>query len=125
MVQYWSLPNNKNTDSLTFRLSLAQGLMKKHGSGVPHPDYGCPLMDCHLKDVKQHFMEHIPATVKNAKPQRKCVVCTKHGKRRESIYWCSECEARLCLDVSWPTIQTSTYNPAASNAHIQCTHVIR
>ncbi|PNF13895.1 hypothetical protein B7P43_G10662 [Cryptotermes secundus] len=35
---------------------------------------------------------------KRAKPKKRCVVCAKHGKRQESIYWCSECEAGLCLD---------------------------
>jgi hypothetical protein len=35
MVMYQSLPNNKNIDSLKFTLSIAQGLVEKHGTGVP------------------------------------------------------------------------------------------
>jgi hypothetical protein len=59
--------------------------------GVPHPVHG------HLS-IEPHFLECIPATGLKARPQRKCVVCEKHRKRKESIYWCSECEAGLCLD---------------------------
>jgi hypothetical protein len=35
MVIYQCLPDNKNMKPLKFRLSLAQGLMEKRGSGVP------------------------------------------------------------------------------------------
>jgi hypothetical protein len=42
---YRCLPNNKNIDSLKFKVSLAQGLMEKHGSGVPRPVYGRPSVE--------------------------------------------------------------------------------
>jgi hypothetical protein len=42
MVMYQSRPYKKNTGSLKFRLSLAQGLVEKHGSGVPRPVHNCP-----------------------------------------------------------------------------------
>jgi hypothetical protein len=32
------------------------------------------------------------------------VVCTKHRERRESIYWCSEFEAGMCLDGCFKTL---------------------
>jgi hypothetical protein len=93
------LPDNKNMNPPKFRLSLAQGLMERHGSGVPRPVYGCLSVEPSPERLTvQHFPGHIPATRKKAKPQRKCVVCTKHGRRKECIYWCSECEAGLCLD---------------------------
>jgi predicted RNA-binding protein with PUA domain len=53
-------------------------------------------------------------------------VCSKHGKRKESIYWCSECEVGLCLDGCFrKTIQPTTSNSLASTAEIQDVHVIR
>jgi hypothetical protein len=39
IVICWCLPNNKNMNTLKFRLSLAQGLVEKCGSAVPRPVY--------------------------------------------------------------------------------------
>jgi hypothetical protein len=99
MVIYRCLPNNKNIDSLTFRLSLAQDLVEKHSTGVPRSVHGGPSTEPPPKRLtERHFLERIPATGKKARPRRKYVVCTKHGKRSDSVYWCSECQAGLCLD---------------------------
>jgi hypothetical protein len=61
MIMHRSLPNNKNVDSLKFRLSLAQGLLEEHSSGVPHTVRGHPSVE----------LPHIPSTGKKAKPKRK------------------------------------------------------
>jgi hypothetical protein len=99
MVIYQCLSNNKNMDTLKFRLSLAQDLVEKHGSAVPCPVYGRPSLEPPPKRfTEQHFLEHIPTTGKKARPQKRCILCSKDDKRKESIYWCSECEAGLCLD---------------------------
>jgi hypothetical protein len=76
--------------------------------------------------TERHFLERIPTTGKKAKPLKKrCIVCPKPDKRKESIYWCSECEAGLCLDGCFKkTIQPSTSNSLASIAEIQDVHVI-
>jgi hypothetical protein len=42
---YQSLPNNKSTVSVTFRLFLAQGFMEKHSFGVPHPAHSHPSVE--------------------------------------------------------------------------------
>jgi hypothetical protein len=74
-------------DTIKFRLSLAQGLMEKHDSAVPHPIYGRLSFEPPPKRLtEQQFLERIPATGKKAKPQKICIVCSKHGKRKESIY---------------------------------------
>jgi hypothetical protein len=59
-------------------------------------------INCHLKDLKNDTSGSVHCCLRNnAKPQRKYVyMFTKCGKRRGSIYWYSECEAGLCLDVS-------------------------
>jgi hypothetical protein len=108
MVMYWSLSNNKNIDSVKFSLSLAQRLVEKQSSGVSCPVHGNPLTELLPERLRElHIREHIPGTGKKAKPQRKCVVCTKHRERRESIYWCSECEAGLCLDECFKSYHTN------------------
>jgi hypothetical protein len=97
VVIYQCLLNNKNTVSLKFRLSLAQGLVEKNNSGVPCPVHGHPSIELPPKRLaEQHFLEHIPATGKKARPKRKCVMCTKHRKGREFTVYdnhiCTYCD---------------------------------
>jgi hypothetical protein len=81
-VIYQCLPNNKNMDTLKFRLSLAQGLVEKQGSAVLRPVYGRQSLEPLPKRLtERHFLERIPSTGKKAKPQKRCTVCSKHGKR--------------------------------------------
>jgi hypothetical protein len=45
MKIYRCLPYNKNMDTLQFRISIAQDLVEKHRSAVPHPVYGYPSLE--------------------------------------------------------------------------------
>ncbi|XP_053545623.1 piggyBac transposable element-derived protein 4-like [Bombina bombina] len=47
----------------------------------------------------EHFIFKIPPTPKKAKPQRRCRVCSRKGKRTDTIYHCPDCPAQpaLCL----------------------------
>jgi hypothetical protein len=68
---YCSLPNNKNIDSLKFRLSVAQGLMKKNKT-VPVfliLYISIQQLNHHQNDSQKNFLEHIHACGKEAKPQ--------------------------------------------------------
>jgi hypothetical protein len=67
MVIYQCLPNNKNMDTLKFKLSLSQGLVEKHSSAVPRPSLEPPPK----RLTERHFFEHIPTTGKKAKPQKR------------------------------------------------------
>jgi hypothetical protein len=94
-----AIHNNPNMDTLQFRLSLVQGLVERHGSGIHRPVHGRPaVLPPPKRLTERHFLERIPPTGKKARPHRRCVVCTKKGQRRETQYWCSEREAVLCLE---------------------------
>ena len=41
--------------------------------------------------IGRHFLEIIPPTEQKANPQKRCVECTKKGKREESRYQCKNC----------------------------------
>jgi hypothetical protein len=102
MLMYLSLENNNNIDSLRFRLSPAQGLIEEHSSGVPRPVHGFPPIELpHKTLIEQHFMEHIPATLKKVKPYKLCGMHKTWGKK-----------------ISRATTQTSNSNPVVSIAHI-------
>lgn len=55
----------------------------------------------------QHFISTIPSTTK-ARPTRKCVVCNKQGRRKESRYFCKTCPSApaLCLESCFKTFHT-------------------
>jgi hypothetical protein len=59
---------------------------------------------------------------KEGKTSKKaCGVYKTWEKERDCIYWCSECEAGLCLDGCFKTCHTNLkFNPVASIAHTQC-----
>jgi hypothetical protein len=98
-VIYRSHPNKPKMDTLQFRLLLVQGLLERHSSGNHRPVHGRPsVLTPHKRLTERHFLEQIAPMGKKARPHRLCVVCTKKGQRRETQYWCSECEAALCLE---------------------------
>ena len=45
---------------------------------------------------KSHILEELPPTAKKQKPQRKCKLCSKKGRRRETRYYCKERKVALC-----------------------------
>lgn len=47
----------------------------------------------------QHFLDLIPATESKSAPHRKCIVCHKKGRRRETKYVCKVCFSKPALCV--------------------------
>ena len=45
---------------------------------------------------KSHILEELPPTAKKQKPQRKCKLCSKKGRCRDTRYFCKECKVALC-----------------------------
>ena len=58
-----------------------------------------------LLNVGRHFPELVPPTDKKEKPQKRCVVCTKEKKKKESRYQCKTCSNHpglcpaLCFEI--------------------------
>jgi len=38
--------------------------------------------------------------------QQRGVVCYKNNRRKETVFWCPECEAALCVEESFKAFQT-------------------
>jgi hypothetical protein len=118
MIIYRSLSANNKTGPLTLRLHLIKGLIEKHRPGVPCPVYGCPSIEPPPKRLTEcHFLEKIPTTKWKSKPQQQCVVCSRQDKRKESIYWCPDCEAGLYLDGCFRSYHTSNLIPGARHVY--------
>ena len=56
MVIYRSHTNKQNLDTLQFRLSLVQGLVEKHGSGVRRPVHGPQSVQPPLKRLTERHL---------------------------------------------------------------------
>lgn len=48
-------------------------------------------------NMRQHKVVKITGSGKKKFPQRRCRVCKKHGKRKETCFMCSYCEIPLCM----------------------------
>ena len=43
---------------------------------------------------------------KKARPTKRCVVCYKNNRRKETVFWCPECEAALCVEECFKAFHT-------------------
>jgi len=48
--------------------------------------------------TERHFLRKVAPKTEKSKPQRRCVVCSKHGKKKTSVYCCQICDVGLCLE---------------------------
>lgn len=56
--------------------------------------------DSHERLVGMHFYQKLPPTEKKQHPTKPCVVCTAHGRRRETRQICKTCSKKpaLCIE---------------------------
>ena len=62
----------------------------------PHSSAGVDAPNRLRGGFKFHILEEFPPTAKKQKPQRKCKLCSKKGKRQDTRYFCKECKVALC-----------------------------
>ena len=76
---------------LKFKLEAISSLLAAAGTDVAAPAATDRLSG-------RHFPELIPPTPMKQKPQKRCVVCTRNKRRKESIYQCGDCPEKpgLC-----------------------------
>ena len=65
---------------LQFKLNLIQSLLREAHIDVDIAEAG------QNKYVARHYLELIPPTENEDKPQKRCVVCAKDGRRKDSRY---------------------------------------
>lgn len=86
-----------------FRMKLIQQMLEKYASEKPRrPKGGRPSSaPPPLRLTQRHFLSPIPATPSKMNPTRVCTVCSntnrREKKRRESRYFCVQCDVTLCV----------------------------
>ena len=94
-------------NDVKFKVELVHALLIEHASGSVRKFRGHHSTDKNVpRLVERQFPERIPPTEKRARPTEKCVVCYKSNKRKETVFWCPECEAALCVEESFKAFHT-------------------
>jgi len=72
-------------DHFKFRVELVQALLIEHASENVRKFQGHYSTDKNVPQlVERHFPERIPPTEKKARPTKRCVVCYKNNRRKET-----------------------------------------
>ena len=101
--------NSRQTkiDHLKFRVELVQALLIEHGSESVRKFQGHHSTEKNVpRLIERHFPARIPPKEKKARPSRRCVVCYKNNRRKETVFWCPECEAALCVEECFKAFHT-------------------
>jgi len=85
---------------LSYRIQLVEGLFTKYACatemrcvpGWQASDNTVPRL------TERHFLRKVAPKTKKSKPQRRCVVHSKHGKKKTSVYCFQKCNVGLCLE---------------------------
>jgi hypothetical protein len=74
-------------DHFKFRVNLVQALLIEHGREIERKVEGRHSTDKNVPQLRErHFLERIPPTDKKTRPTKRCVVCYKHNKRKETVF---------------------------------------
>jgi len=90
----------RNIQQLSYRIQLVEDLFMKHVRaaemrGVPGwqaSDNTVPWL------TEKHFLRKVAPKTEKSKPQRRCVMCSRHGKKKTSVYCYQICDVGLCLE---------------------------
>ena len=91
----------RNIQQLLYRIQLVEGLFTKyvHAAekqsvpGQQASDNTVPWLT-----ERHHFLRKVAPKTEKSKPQRRCVVCSKHGNEKTSVYCCLIFDVGLCLE---------------------------
>jgi len=89
----------RNIQQLSYRIQLVEGLFTKYACAADMRSV--PGRQASNNTVPQlterHFLKKVAHKTEKSKPQRRCVVCSKHGRKETSVYCRQICDMGLCL----------------------------
>lgn len=102
----YKLKTGKTISIAKFQLKLIDQILKKYQK-LP-ARYSITPGNIYLSRLNErHFPSLYESTGKNR--LRRCVVCKKNDKRRESRYQCEECNVGLCVFPCFKIYHTELY----------------
>ena len=107
MVIYRANSGQTKIDHFKLRVELVQALLIEHGSESVWKFQGHHSTDKNVPRLtERHFPERIPPTKKKSRPTKRCVACYKKNRRKETVFWCLECEAALYVEECFKAFHT-------------------
>lgn len=85
----------KNPALADFQLELVREIIDKYKSKVKTPKLYSMKIDELLHTQKMHFISEV-STTERRKFYRRCVLCSKEKKRKDTKYFCKEYGVGLC-----------------------------
>jgi len=90
----------RNIQQLLYRIQLVEGLFTKYARvaethNVPGRQASCNTFPW---TTESNFLRKMASKTGKSKPRRRCVVCSKQGKRKTSMYCSQIYDVGLCLE---------------------------
>jgi hypothetical protein len=95
----------KKLSQLAFRISFLESRFEQFANterGLP----GRQAAEDIPRLKERHFIRKVPPSRKKAGPQRRCVVCTRHGRKKDTRFCCLQCDVGLCLEECFEAYHT-------------------
>ena len=80
----------RNIHQLSYRIQLVEGVFTKCAcAGETRSVPGWKASDNTIPQLtERNFLRIVAPKTEKSKPQRRCVVCSEHGKKKTSVYCC-------------------------------------
>ena len=80
----------RKIQQLSYRIQLVEGLFMKYACAAEMRSVpGRQAVDNTVPRLtERHFLRKVAPKTEKSKPQRRCVVCLKHRKKKTSVYSC-------------------------------------
>jgi len=90
----------RNIQQLFYSIQLVEGLFTKYARAAETQSVpGRQASDSTVPRLtERHFLRKMAPKTEKSKPQGRCVVCSKQGKKKISVYCCQICDVCLCLE---------------------------
>lgn len=93
----YDIQKKKNTSLADFQLELIGEIFEKHNNLNKSITIGRAHVSNPLRLTGRHFINKIPTEEGNKQKVRRCAVCSKNKVRKETSYYCKDCNAPLCV----------------------------
>lgn len=100
---YCQATPGKKKGFLEFELSVISSLVAVEAV-APNVD----VVESVARLQDRHFADYIPPTPKKTQPSRRCRVCARRGRRKESRFYCPQCPSKpaLCMPTCYTLYHT-------------------
>jgi hypothetical protein len=94
----------KKIRQLAFRVSFLEALFEQFANKRGLPGRQAAENIPRLKE--RHFIHKVPPSRKKAAAQRRCVVCTRHRRKKDTRFCCLQCNVGLCVEECFEAYHT-------------------